>query len=399
MRAVDDELLERAQHPSPGVLAVDVVHDELRDERVVEARDLVSAADTRVHAHADTPRLAVGRDSPRRGEESACHVLGVDPALDRVPAQHHVLLRDRERLAGRDEHLLAHDVDAGDGLRDRVLDLDAGVHLEEEVLAFLSEKPFDRSGRAVRHRTCGLDRERADVRTELRADGGRGRLLDELLVAALDGAVALAEMDDVPVTVREDLHLHVARVVEVPLDVHGRVREVRLALPLSGFEGTLDVVGRAGDAQPLPTATGGRLDRDRIADLVGRREHVGGASGRGRRSRHDRNPGFAHPRASRDLGAHGLDRVGRRADPHEPRRLDVARESGVLREEAVTGMDRLGSRSACDLDDQVAAQVRLAGRPWTEQEGLVRDRPGGGLRDPLRSTRRRSRPRARAACA
>ena len=135
-RAVDDELLERAQHPSPGVLAVDVVHDELRDERVVEARDLVSAPDTRVHAHADTRRLAVGRDPPRRREKSAGHVLGVDPALDRVPAQHHVVLRDRERLAGRDEHLLAHDVDAGDGLRDRVLDLDAGVHLEEEVLAF-----------------------------------------------------------------------------------------------------------------------------------------------------------------------------------------------------------------------------------------------------------------------
>ena len=163
-----------------------------------------------------------------------------------MPAQHDILLRDRERLAGRDEHLLAHDVDAGDGLRDRVLDLDAGVHLEEEVLAVPGEKPFDRSGRAVRHRTCGLDRERADVRTELRSDGGRRRLLDELLMAALDGAVALAEMDDVAVAVREDLHLHVARVVEVPLDVHGRVREVRLAFPLSGLEGTLDVVGASG---------------------------------------------------------------------------------------------------------------------------------------------------------
>ena len=182
------------------------------------------------------------------------------------------------------------------------------------------------------------------MRAELRSDGGRRRLLDELLVAPLDGAVALAEMDDVAVTVREDLHLHVARVVEVALDVHGRVREVRLALPLSGFEGTLDVVGRAGDAQPLPTATGRCLDRDRVADLVGGREHVGGAFGRGRRSRHDRNARVAHARASGDLRAHRLDRVGRRADPDEPRRLDVTRESGVLREEAVAGMDRLGAR-------------------------------------------------------
>ena len=136
-RAVDDELLERPQHPASGVLAVDVVDDELGDERVVQVRDLVSAANSRVHAHADAGRLAVGRDPPRRGKESARHVLGVDPALDRVPAQDHVVLRDRERLAGGDEQLLAHDVDPGDGLRDGVLDLDARVHLEEEVLAVL----------------------------------------------------------------------------------------------------------------------------------------------------------------------------------------------------------------------------------------------------------------------
>ena len=41
-RALDDELLERAEHAPPGVLAVDVVHDELRDQRVVEVGDLVA---------------------------------------------------------------------------------------------------------------------------------------------------------------------------------------------------------------------------------------------------------------------------------------------------------------------------------------------------------------------
>ena len=151
---------------------------------------------------------------------------------------------DRERLARRDEDLLADDVDPGHRLRDRVLDLDARVHLEEEVLAVGREQPLDRPGRPVVDGASRVDRESADARAELGPDGGRRRLLDELLVAALDRAVALAEMDDVAVRVREDLHLDVARVVEVALDVHGGVGEVRLAFPHGRLEGPLDLVRR-----------------------------------------------------------------------------------------------------------------------------------------------------------
>ena len=61
-------------------------------------------------------------------------------------------------------------------------------------------------------------------------------------MAPLDGAVALTEMDDIAVAVREDLHFHVARVVEVALDVDGGVREVRLALSLRNLEGSVDVL-------------------------------------------------------------------------------------------------------------------------------------------------------------
>ena len=45
---------------------------------------------------------------------------------------------------------------------------------------------------------------------QLGVDGGRRRLLDDLLVAALDGAFPLEEVDDVAVGVAEDLHLDVA---------------------------------------------------------------------------------------------------------------------------------------------------------------------------------------------
>ena len=68
-------------------------------------------------------------------------------------------------------------------------------------------------------------------RAELLA-GGLGesrarRLLDDLLVAALDGAVPLAHVDGVAETVDRHLDLHVAVVVEVLLQVERVVAEAR----------------------------------------------------------------------------------------------------------------------------------------------------------------------------
>ena len=61
-------------------------------------------------------------------------VLGVDTGLDRVTGQHDLVLDDPQRLAGRDAQLLLDQVQAGDQLGDRVLDLEPGVHLQEEEL-------------------------------------------------------------------------------------------------------------------------------------------------------------------------------------------------------------------------------------------------------------------------
>jgi hypothetical protein len=61
-------------------------------------------------------------------------------------------------------------------------------------------------------------------------------------VPSLDRAVALTEVDDRAVRVREDLDLDVAWVVEVALDVDVRVREVGLPLAPGGLVRALDLV-------------------------------------------------------------------------------------------------------------------------------------------------------------
>ena len=85
--ASDLELVERAQHPHAGVLAVDAVDDQLRDHRVVEAGDLGAGDDPGIDAYAGAGRLGVGGDPTGRGQEALADVLGVDAALDRVPVQ------------------------------------------------------------------------------------------------------------------------------------------------------------------------------------------------------------------------------------------------------------------------------------------------------------------------
>ena len=51
--------------------------------------------------------------------------------------------------------------------------------------------------------------------------------------------------------VGENSHLDVTRVIEIPLDVHGRVGEIHLPFPPRRLVGTLDLLGRVGDPQPL----------------------------------------------------------------------------------------------------------------------------------------------------
>src|SRR6185503_20625767 len=99
-------------------------------------------------------------------------------------------------------------------------------------------------------------------------------LLDQLLVAALDRAVTLAEVDHAPVRVREHLHLDMARVLEVALDVDRRVREVGLPLAPRRLERALRLVGRADDLQPFPAAARRRLDREGPAQLVAEPDEV-----------------------------------------------------------------------------------------------------------------------------
>ena len=174
----------------------------------------------------------------------------------------------RQRLAGRDPQLPSDEVEPGDRLGHRMLDLQPRVHFEKIELFGGVEQELDGSGAAVADRTRGGDRGFGDLAPQLGGDRRRRRLLDHLLVPALDRAIAFAQMDDVALRVREDLDLDMAGVRDRLLE-NELVRPERVArLGAGGGERRRQRAGLADEAHAAAAAAGGRLDHQRKADAA-----------------------------------------------------------------------------------------------------------------------------------
>ena len=81
----------------------------------------------------------------------------------------------------------------GDELGDGMLDLEPGVQLDEVEAPVRAEQELERARVRVAGREAGALGGRLHLLARLGRERGRRRLLDQLLVAALDRALALAE--------------------------------------------------------------------------------------------------------------------------------------------------------------------------------------------------------------
>ncbi len=156
-----------------------------------------------------------------------------------------------------------------------MLDLQAGVHLEEIEVPVAAHDELDRAGRIVTDRLGERDRLCPHLAPQRLIDHRRRRFLDDLLVTPLDGAFALAEMDDIAVTVAEHLDFHVAGVLDVTLDENAIVAEGRTRLGTGGAHALGQLALLPDDAHALAAAAGRRLDHHRQADLAGDGDRLG----------------------------------------------------------------------------------------------------------------------------
>ncbi len=357
--AADAELGDGPPGPADGVREGVAVAGEL-DQHGVEVRaDL--GRDVRAPVEPDTwsARRAVGADHARVRPEAVGRVLGGDPALQRGAVDMDLLLLQvhlGQRHAGRDPELGDHQVAAGDLLGDGVLDLDARVHLDEHVLPALVEQELHRAGVDVADVAGERDGVGADAVADTRVQVlGRGDL-DHLLVAPLQGAVALVEVHDSARGVGEDLHLDVPRVDHGALQEHRRVAERGLRLAHGGRDGLAQLPRLVDAAHPAPAAARHRLDEQREAQLVRRRDELLDLRGRRRRPEHRqaRLPGGGD---GAGLVAGQVQHLRRRPDERDAGVRTGLRQIGVLRQESVSGVDRVRARPPGSGDHLVDRQV------------------------------------------
>ena len=247
-------------------------------------------------------------------------------------------------LAAGDAQLPFHEIDAGDGLRDRMLDLQSRVHLHEPDA--IGAQPFgsigdelDRARAFVGHRECRFDRGAAHGFASRCVHARRRRFFDHLLMAALQRAVALEQMDGVAVTVGEHLHFDVTRARDVLLDQHAIVAEAGGCFAPAGRQRCREVRCALDLAHAFAAAAGDRLDQHRKADrrglflqascvlivaqIAGRHGHAG----------------LGHQLLGRVLEAHRANGGGGRTDPDQAGGLDGLGERRILGQEAVARMD------------------------------------------------------------
>ena len=331
-----------------------------------------------VQPDAEAAAAAVHGDAAVVGGEVVLGVLGGNPALDGVAVDVQILLirqtdvRAAEGIALGDEDLGPDQVDARHHLRDGVLHLNAGVHLNEVVIAIGVHQELHGAGANVAHAFRDLHGVGAELLPGLLRDGPGGGHLHHLLVAALQGAVPLPQVHHAAVLVAQDLDLDVLGFHDELLDEDVVVAEGLLGLALHQLKGGLHLLGRVAAAHaPAAAATGGLQDHREaeahglLQRLVPVPQRLGAAGDDG------------HPAADGDLlggqlVAHPGHGVGLGADEGDARLLAGPDEVRVLGEEAVAGVDGVHAPALGQVDDLADVQVGPQGAVLLADEvGLV----------------------------
>src|SRR5690606_19574756 len=193
----------------------------------------------------------------------------------------------------------------------------------------------------------------------------------ELLVPALQRAVAGADDDDVAVLVGENLGLDVAGLVEVALDEALAAAERGDRLAGGRLEQLGALVEGAGDLPAAAAATEGRPNRHRKRVLLRDPHDLVRAGRRVLRAGHERGARLQRDVPRGHLVAEVADRLRGGADPRQPGVDDRLREVRVLGQEAVAGVDRIGARTLRGVEQLVEHQVAVGRRLPAERERLV----------------------------
>ena len=227
-----------------------------------------------------------------------------------------------------------------------------------EAVGDISEE-FDRSSSEIADCRCSLDGHLSHRATELRCHAVRRRLLDDLLMPALQRAVALEQVDRSPVRVGEHLELDVACFGQEFLDEQVPVAKAGLGLTPRCLEGRREH-DRIIDAPHAPAAAGGAcFDQYRVADLVRPPVQKIGVGPFSVVTRDDRDTGPLHQPFGVLLETHRPQGLDGRSYEYDARFSACLGECRIFTQETVARVNRFGTGSPRDGDDPVDCEIAL----------------------------------------
>ena len=151
-----------------------------------------------------------------------------------------------------------------------MLDLDARVDLDEvEIAAVGVHEELDGGGVVQADGAADGQGGVEDAPAQGRVEAGGGGDLDDLLMAPLNGTIALEKVNKTAVPVAEQLDLDVAGAADELFEENVGDAEGGAGLAAGLVEGVVEFVGRQGDAHPAAAAAHRRLDDDGIAEPLG----------------------------------------------------------------------------------------------------------------------------------
>src|SRR5712692_11272215 len=145
---------------------------------------------------------------------------------------------------------------------------------------------------------------------------GRG-FLNQFLVAALDAALTFAQVYDIAMLVGDELHFDMASRCNGLLHIDAAITECAAGLAARCTQRREQVLRVAYKANAFSASTGGGLEQERIADLLGNRRVCRIILDPGHGPRHDGNARGLSGTAGGGLLAHAALSLCRRANEND----------------------------------------------------------------------------------
>ncbi|VVN48501.1 hypothetical protein PS639_06045 [Pseudomonas fluorescens] len=373
LEPADRKLIEHAEQPQARLFTVLAPGNQLAEHRIVEGRNLVAFFHATVHPTARTGRgFAIQLQASGGRQEVVGRVFGVQAHFNCMTEQRHLILGHRQRFTARHANLPGHQVEAGDGFGDRVFDLQAGVHLHEEELAAGIQQKFHGTGTDVPDGLGRTHRGFAHGTPQFRAQARGGCFLDDFLMPTLNRAVPFIEVQAVAVLVGEHLDFHMARFEQVFLHQHPRIAERGLRFTLGRGQGFGELADLLDHFHAFAAAARRGLEQHRVADAFAGVAEGLEVLGFAVIARHQRHASGFHQGFGRGFTAHGVDGRGGWAKEDQAGGFDSAGEPGVLGQEAIPRMDRLGATGLGRGNQFVDLQVAVGGFAAAEVDANIR---------------------------